>query len=163
MWEKIPGSPPIFVLKATESWVGPGNEATHIYCMYTHPYMDSKFPSCLACYPTVSLMPQTIERCDPHIGLLHRGTEKLMEYKTYLQVNTPTGRGKKHGWSFVSWMTLSPGPSHPSVCLIQGKYRPFIKYEARGSSASQCCCSLIRLQIQIISFVVVLITKSKES
>jgi NADH-quinone oxidoreductase subunit D len=22
---------------------------------------------------------------DPHIGLLHRGTEKLIEYKTYLQ------------------------------------------------------------------------------
>lgn len=29
---------------------------------------------------------QTIIRCDPHIGLLHRGTEKLMEYKTYMQV-----------------------------------------------------------------------------
>jgi len=25
------------------------------------------------------------ERCDPHIGLLHRGTEKLMESRTYLQ------------------------------------------------------------------------------
>ena len=23
--------------------------------------------------------------CDPHIGLLHRGTEKLMESRTYLQ------------------------------------------------------------------------------
>jgi NADH-quinone oxidoreductase subunit D len=28
---------------------------------------------------------ETVERCDPHIGLLHRGTEKLIEYKTYLQ------------------------------------------------------------------------------
>jgi NADH-quinone oxidoreductase subunit D len=28
---------------------------------------------------------ETIERADPHVGLLHRGTEKLMEYKTYLQ------------------------------------------------------------------------------
>ena len=28
---------------------------------------------------------EVIERCDPHIGLLHRGTEKLCEYKTYLQ------------------------------------------------------------------------------
>ena len=28
---------------------------------------------------------EIIERCDPHIGLLHRGTEKLIEYKTYLQ------------------------------------------------------------------------------
>lgn len=26
-----------------------------------------------------------IVRATPHIGLLHRGTEKLMEYKTYLQ------------------------------------------------------------------------------
>ena len=25
-------------------------------------------------------------RADPHIGLLHRATEKLIEYKTYLQV-----------------------------------------------------------------------------
>lgn len=31
---------------------------------------------------------EVIERCDPHIGLLHRGTEKLFEYKTYLQ-NVP--------------------------------------------------------------------------
>jgi NADH-quinone oxidoreductase subunit D len=28
---------------------------------------------------------EVIERADPHIGLLHRGTEKLMENKTYLQ------------------------------------------------------------------------------
>jgi len=28
---------------------------------------------------------ETVLRCDPHIGLLHRGTEKLMEYKTYMQ------------------------------------------------------------------------------
>ncbi|WP_208541374.1 NADH-quinone oxidoreductase subunit D [Bartonella capreoli] len=28
---------------------------------------------------------EVIERVDPHIGLLHRGTEKLMETKTYLQ------------------------------------------------------------------------------
>ncbi|AZV94720.1 NADH-quinone oxidoreductase subunit D [Kerstersia gyiorum] len=28
---------------------------------------------------------EVIQRADPHIGLLHRGTEKLAEYKTYLQ------------------------------------------------------------------------------
>jgi NADH-quinone oxidoreductase subunit D len=28
---------------------------------------------------------EIVERCDPHVGLLHRGTEKLIEYKTYLQ------------------------------------------------------------------------------
>src|SRR3978361_869172 len=29
---------------------------------------------------------EVVERADPHIGLLHRGTEKLIEYKTYMQV-----------------------------------------------------------------------------
>src|SRR3954452_4605104 len=28
---------------------------------------------------------EVVERADPHIGFLHRGTEKLIEYKTYLQ------------------------------------------------------------------------------
>ncbi|MCC5996008.1 MAG: NADH-quinone oxidoreductase subunit D [Oceanicaulis sp.] len=28
---------------------------------------------------------EVVERVDPHIGLLHRGTEKLLEHKTYLQ------------------------------------------------------------------------------
>ena len=28
---------------------------------------------------------EIVERCDPHIGLLHRGTEKLMESRTFLQ------------------------------------------------------------------------------
>ena len=31
---------------------------------------------------------EVVDRVDPHIGLLHRGTEKLMEARTYLQ-NTP--------------------------------------------------------------------------
>ena len=28
---------------------------------------------------------ELVERADPHIGLLHRGTEKLIEHKTYMQ------------------------------------------------------------------------------
>ena len=28
---------------------------------------------------------EVVEKIDPHIGLLHRGTEKLIEHKTYLQ------------------------------------------------------------------------------
>lgn len=28
---------------------------------------------------------EVVKKADPHIGLLHRGTEKLIEYKTYLQ------------------------------------------------------------------------------
>lgn len=33
----------------------------------------------------VELQGETVKRADPHIGLLHRGTEKLMEYKSYSQ------------------------------------------------------------------------------
>jgi NADH-quinone oxidoreductase subunit D len=29
---------------------------------------------------------EVVKRADPHIGLLHRGTEKLLEYRTYAQV-----------------------------------------------------------------------------
>ena len=31
----------------------------------------------------VELDGEVVERVDPHIGLLHRGTEKLIEHKTY--------------------------------------------------------------------------------
>jgi NADH-quinone oxidoreductase subunit D len=30
---------------------------------------------------------EVVDRADPHIGLLHRGTEKLIEYKSYVQAN----------------------------------------------------------------------------
>lgn len=33
----------------------------------------------------LELKGEQIIRADPHVGLLHRGTEKLIEYKTYLQ------------------------------------------------------------------------------
>ena len=33
---------------------------------------------------------EVVERVDPHIGLLHRGTEKLMEARPYLQNVPPT-------------------------------------------------------------------------
>ena len=35
----------------------------------------------------LELSGEVIERIDAHIGLLHRGTEKLIEYKTYVQVH----------------------------------------------------------------------------
>lgn len=37
----------------------------------------------------MELSGESVKKCDPHIGLLHRGTEKLIEYKTYLQVRRP--------------------------------------------------------------------------
>nr|YP_009495474.1 NADH dehydrogenase subunit 7 [Toxarium undulatum]AWQ64121.1 NADH dehydrogenase subunit 7 [Toxarium undulatum] len=33
----------------------------------------------------IELKGEMVQKADPHIGLLHRGTEKLIEYKTYLQ------------------------------------------------------------------------------
>jgi NADH:ubiquinone oxidoreductase subunit D len=34
---------------------------------------------------------EVVERIDPHIGLLHRGTEKLIEDRTYLQALPDAG------------------------------------------------------------------------
>ena len=33
----------------------------------------------------LELQGETVLRAEPHIGLLHRGTEKLIEHKTYMQ------------------------------------------------------------------------------
>ena len=51
---------------------------------------------------------EIVDRCDPHIGLLHRGTEKLMESRTYLQ-NLPyfdrldyvAPMNQEHAWCLV--------------------------------------------------------------
>ena len=43
---------------------------------------------------------EEILRADPHVGLLHRGTEKLIEYKTYLQALPYFDR-----FDYVSMMT----------------------------------------------------------
>lgn len=43
---------------------------------------------------------ELVKKCDPHVGLLHRGTEKLIEYKTYLQVRgSPAAPGSGLGAS----------------------------------------------------------------
>lgn len=52
----------------------------------------------------MELSGESVKKCDPHIGLLHRGTEKLIEYKTYLQV-----RGG--GWCLGE--PPPPPPRHP--------------------------------------------------
>ncbi|KAI9270576.1 NADH-ubiquinone oxidoreductase [Phascolomyces articulosus] len=49
---------------------------------------------------------EEITRADPHIGLLHRGTEKLIEYKTYLQALPYFDR-----LDYVSMMTNEQGYS----------------------------------------------------
>ena len=51
---------------------------------------------------------EVIERVDPHVGLLHRGTEKLMEHKTYLQAVPYLDRldyvapmNQEHAWALA--------------------------------------------------------------
>lgn len=51
---------------------------------------------------------EVVERADPHIGLLHRGTEKLIEYKNVLQALPYFDRldyvsmmCQEHGWSLA--------------------------------------------------------------
>ena len=46
----------------------------------------SKAPTDEADFVPLSCCVQVVCHADPHIGLLHRATEKLIEYKTYLQV-----------------------------------------------------------------------------
>ena len=51
---------------------------------------------------------EVIERADPHIGLLHRGTEKLIEHKTYLQalpyfdrLDYVSPMNQEHAWALA--------------------------------------------------------------
>jgi NADH dehydrogenase (ubiquinone) Fe-S protein 2 len=56
----------------------------------------------------IDLKGEMIKRCDPHIGLLHRGTEKLLEYKTFIQglpyfdrLDYVSMMAQEHGYSLV--------------------------------------------------------------
>jgi len=57
---------------------------------------------------------EIVERADPHIGLLHRGTEKLIEYKNYTQALPYFDRldyvsmmAQEHGYSLAVEQLLS--------------------------------------------------------
>lgn len=66
---------------------------------------------------------EVVERADPHIGLLHRGTEKLMEYKTYIQALPYLDR--LDGWE--AGIRLYPGSINnvrSKVCQILHKLAP---------------------------------------
>lgn len=59
-----------------------GDRATHNYTLNFGP----QHPAAHGVLRLVLEMDgEIVERVDPHIGLLHRGTEKLIEHKTYLQ------------------------------------------------------------------------------
>ncbi|WP_430463922.1 NADH-quinone oxidoreductase subunit D [Tabrizicola sp.] len=69
---------------------------------------------------------EIVERCDPHIGLLHRGTEKLMESRTYLQ-NLPyfdrldyvAPMNQEHAWCLaIEKLTGTVVPRRASLIRI---------------------------------------------
>ncbi|WP_108484622.1 NADH-quinone oxidoreductase subunit D [Oceaniglobus ichthyenteri] len=69
---------------------------------------------------------EVVERCDPHIGLLHRGTEKLMESRTYLQ-NLPyfdrldyvSPMNQEHAWCLaIERLTGTVVPRRASLIRV---------------------------------------------
>ena len=69
---------------------------------------------------------EIVERCDPHIGLLHRGTEKLMESRTYLQ-NLPyfdrldyvAPMNQEHAWCLaIERLTGTEIPKRASIIRV---------------------------------------------
>ncbi|KAI3932684.1 hypothetical protein MKW98_012655 [Papaver atlanticum] len=58
---------------------------------------------------------EVVERAEPHIGSLHRGTEKLIEYKTYLQALPYSDRSepeKKGNWVDLKWRSIRSITAH---------------------------------------------------
>ena len=69
---------------------------------------------------------EIVERCDAHVGLLHRGTEKLMESRTYLQ-NLPyldrldyvAPMNQEHAWCLaIEKLTGTPVPRRGSLIRV---------------------------------------------
>ncbi|MFD1883863.1 NADH-quinone oxidoreductase subunit D [Paracoccus pacificus] len=69
---------------------------------------------------------EIVERADPHIGLLHRGTEKLMESRTYLQ-NLPyfdrldyvAPMNQEHAWCLaIERLTKTEVPRRASLIRV---------------------------------------------
>ncbi|NWR26079.1 NDUS2 protein, partial [Emberiza fucata] len=76
--------------KATEKWVPPPwNDKDPVAHKKVSSLTINFGPQHPAAHGVLRLVlelsGETVKRCDPHVGLLHRGTEKLIEYKTYLQ------------------------------------------------------------------------------
>ena len=52
----------------------------------------------------IELDGEIVRRADPHVGLLHRGTEKLCEYKTYIQVTCSQKSETNFYCKIVMWI-----------------------------------------------------------
>jgi NADH dehydrogenase (ubiquinone) Fe-S protein 2 len=68
---------------------------------------------------------EIVKRSDPHIGLLHRGTEKLIEYKTYMQALPYFDR-----LDYVSMMAQE----HAYSLVVEKLLYDFLKVEYNASS-----------------------------
>ncbi len=68
------------------------------------------------------LQGEVIKYADPHIGLLHRGTEKLLEYKTYSQ-----GLPYMDRLDYVSMMSLE----HAYALAVESLLQTFVPLRAR--------------------------------
>ena len=66
----------------------------------------------------LALEGEKVKRCDPHIGLLHRGTEKLIENKSYIQ-----GLPYFDRLDYVSMMASEHAYSLAIESLFQSYYR----------------------------------------
>ena len=69
---------------------------------------------------------EVVERVDPHIGLLHRGTEKLIEHKTYLQAIP----------YFDRLDYVAPMNQEHAFCLAAEK---LLDLKCRGARSSSAC------------------------
>lgn len=63
---------------------------------------------------------EIVKRCDPHIGLLHRGTEKLIEHKNYIQSLPYMDR-----LDYVSMMSQE----HAFSLAVENLFKDYIKEE----------------------------------
>src|SRR5262249_19041999 len=70
---------------------------------------------------------EVVERADPHIGLLHRGTEKLIEYKTFLQavpyfdrLDYVSPMSQEHAWALAieKLMGIEPLPRAKMIRVL---------------------------------------------
>jgi NADH dehydrogenase (ubiquinone) Fe-S protein 2 len=93
---------------------------------------------------------EIVKRCDPHIGLLHRGTEKSIEYKNYLQALPYFDR-----LDYVSMMSQE----HAYALAVEELFRDYILNEydesieipIRGQYIRVIFCEITRILNHILA------------
>ena len=88
----------------------------------------------------LTMVGERVKHADPHIGLLHRGTEKLLEHKTYLQ-----GLPYMDRLDYVSMMSQEHSYAL-SIEYLSGTYVPL-----RSQYIRVIFCELTRILNHIMS------------